>query len=419
MAKARESQRAMIVLEADNLAARAVIPAGVDPDTVTPEALTALARERGVQIDACRQQALAEIAADFEASPAPIDRVFARAEPPEPGRDARIEWRPGHDPNDPAGGRPPEADDDGRVDHYARQAFVRVHAGDLVATVHPATPGKAGRDVTGLVIAPTPGAALPLTLDASLRLLPDGRVFADRDGRLRFQGSMIIVDPVLEIEGTVDFHTGHVEFDGDVHIHHDIRDRFRVKAAGRLAVNGLVDSCHLECSKDLVAPRGIAGRGEGTINVGRNALVGYLDQVRGNVGQTLNFSKSIRRCTLAIGGDLIGAGGAVVAGVTTVAGNVRVGELGSESETPTELRLAALPGSGGRAAAGESTVEVLRMIHPMVSLTIGAHSITFTQPVKGPIRLWLGAQGLMYRMGQGDAQPIKSLAGATSRPLAA
>jgi uncharacterized protein (DUF342 family) len=400
-----------VVLDPGNKAARLVIPASLDPRTVTAGALMALARTNGVEITTEVAHALTKIAESFAAAPFAIDQVFAKATPPVPGTDASIEWSPGCDPENPAGPQPAE-NDQGRIDHYARQCFVRVHANQCVATVRPATAGTEGRDVTGRALPATPGAPLGLVIDPSLKLDPDGSLIAQRDGRLHLEASKLWVDPVLEVKGTVDFHTGNIDFNGDVNIQHDIRDRFQVKAVGRLTVHGLVDACHLECARDLVAPRGIAGRGEGTIKVGGDALVGYLDQLSGHVNQSLHFRKSIRRCRLTIGGGLIGECGVVIGGRLVVGAAVRVAELGTASETPTEIQLSTPPGVP---LSSERTVHVLRVVHPMVTLIFGETSMTFTDRVPGPVRFWLGVKGLMFRCGEREARPIRELAGVTSR----
>jgi uncharacterized protein (DUF342 family) len=409
---AAEPHIAAVVLEAEGSAARVVIDACADPAAVTRDYLVSRARERGVEISTEVLRNLGDIAERFAACPGGVDANFAKATPPTHGKDAWLEWCPGYDPEHPIGAA--VAPNEGRVDHYARQCFIRVDPEDHLATIHPATRGTEGRDVTGCPIPAMPGAPVPLEIDQSIRVLPDGRLLAQRAGRLRLAGARLLVDPVLDVDGAVDFHTGHIDFQGDVHIREDIRDRFRVRASGSIAVDGLVDACHLECGKDLIAPRGIAGRGGGSIRVGQDAIVGYLDQLTGHVGHTLRLRRSIRRCVLTIGGDLEGESGSLVSGEITVAGSVRLAELGSPSETPTGLRIARIApaGSGAAAPAEDSTVEVLRMLHPMVTLTMGAHCVTFTEPVKGPIKIWLThSRGLMFRVCDGATQPIRALKG--------
>ncbi|HZW11435.1 MAG TPA: FapA family protein [Phycisphaerales bacterium] len=410
---------AAVVLEAEGSAARILIDACADPSAVTREYLASRARERGVELSPEVLRTLGEIAERFGECPGAVDAVFVRATPPVHGEDARIEWRPGYDPEQPVDG--PAAPSEGRVDHYTKQCFIRVAPEDHLATVRTATRGVDGRDVTGCPIAAKPGSPLGLEIDQSIRVLPDGRLVAQRAGRLRVAGSRLLVDPMLDVNGTVDFHTGHIDFQGDVHIREDIRDRFRVRASGSIAVDGLVDACHLECGKDLFAPRGIAGRGEGSIRVGQDAVVGYLDQLTGAVGRTLRFRRSIRRCVLTVGGDLMGESGSLVSGTIIVAGSVQVAEIGSPAEAPTELRIPiGEPESAGERPAKDSTVEVLRMLHAMVTLTMGPHTVTFTEGVRGPIQFWLShSRGLMFRQGEGEAQLIRALKGATAPRAAA
>lgn len=414
MSAPQEPNGPLILVEAGNLAARVVIPASVDPQSIDADSVAGMARQRGVDLTGDIGRMLDRVVRQFVESGQPVNEVFARATPPVDGKDGFIEWRPGFDPRHPERDPRHKISDDARVDHYARQSFVRVRTTDHVATIRPPTPGERGRDVTGAPIEPRPGAQVSVVVEHSLRRFPDGRLVAERDGRLRYECGVIAIDPVLQVDGGVDFHTGHIDFEGDVHIRRDIRDRFRVRAAGSLHIEGIADACHLECRKDLTAMRGIAGRGVGTIDIGGNALVGYLDQLSGSIGRDLNVRKSIRRCELSIGGSLLSESGSIVAGRTTVGGSVRAAEIGAPSETPTEIVLAL-----DAKSPPDRCIDVLRIIHPMVTLTIGESSITFMDPVKGPIRLWLaGAKGLVYRMGEGESRPIRTLRGVTARAAA-
>jgi uncharacterized protein (DUF342 family) len=357
MAEQQSGVHASVALDAKNLAARVVIPRSVDPQTVSMQLLTSLARERGVEMSLAAEQRLSEIVQRAKLSAEPIDEVFLQATLPIHGEAAYIEWAPGFNPAAPDEREHDRSKaDDGKVDYYAHQSFVRVTREDHVATIHEPTPGTDGRDVTGRTIPANPGKPLALTIDPSLLKLPDGRVLGQLDGLLSFDGKKLKVDPILEIQGTVDFSTGNIDFDGDVVIRRDIRDKFRVRASQNVTIEGLIDASHIDCGGNLSARRGVAGRGEGTLAVRGDAHIGYLDAVTGNIEGSLHFAKEMMHCTLSIGGNLVSDVGRVIGGRVTVAGDVRVAELGSESETPTVLRLTAVPDDNS--PAGKAAAEI-------------------------------------------------------------
>lgn len=486
MADMQQPESASVLIEAKNLAARVLLAEETDVQTLSVHLLISLARERGVEVTPPVEAALTAVIERFKRNPEPINEVFTRATLPEHGEPGYIEWLPGFDPEAPD--EQQAETEDGKIDFYAKQSFVRVHKEDHVATIHPPTDGTDGRDVTGRTISASSGKLLSLTIDPSMLQLNDGRVLAQIDGLLVFDGKKLKVDPVLMIQGTVDFSTGNIDFEGDVVIRHDIRDKFRVKATGNVTIDGLIDASHIDCGGLLTARRGVAGRNEGTLEVGGDAHVGYLDQVSGHVKGTLHFTRVIIHSTMSVGGDLVSDVGRIIGGCVTVLGDARIAELGSDSETPTELRLTAVPDEASPAgkAAGEmknllheidtmqmevetlkttagthnpvaaermteltfeisdaestmaklteefpqlsavaedtgcdSTLDVMKKIHGRVTLTIGSHTVVFSDMVKGPVQIWLeGTSEVMCRFGEGEAQPIKALTGVTDRAAA-
>ena len=328
-----QAENPTIVLDAKNLAARVVIPKGSDPHALSLHLLLSLARERGVELNPAAEKSLAGVVERFKLSPEPVDLVFLQATPPIHGDAGYIEWRPGFNPDAP-GEQEHTAVSDKAVDYYAHQSFVRVRREDHVATIHEPTPGVDGRDVTGRTIPATPGKSLTITIEPSLSKLADGRVIGQLDGLLTYQGKKLRVDPVLEIQGTVDFSTGNIDFDGDVVIHRDIRDKFVVKATQNVTIEGLIDASHIHCGGNLSARRGVAGRGEGTLHVHGDAHIGYLDAVTGHIEGSLYFAREMMHCTMSIGANLTSDVGRVIGGRVTVAGDVRIAELGPSPRPP-------------------------------------------------------------------------------------
>lgn len=463
-----------IIIGPDRQTATLVLPAGLGPEATSAMALLAMARERGIDVTPEVERALSEAEAVYAASGGPAERVIARAVPAKPGADATIEWAEGCDPTAPD--TPQDGkDDDDPVCFYNVRTFVRVARGDRVATVRPATGGEDGRDVCGGTISTTPGKPLSFTFDKSLSLDPEGPLVAERDGVLKIEGRTVRVDPVLEIAGTVDFSTGNIEFDGDIHIRNDIRDHFTVQTSKSVTVDGLIDASHIRCGENLHVRRGVAGRGVGTLRVGGDAEVGYLAQVGVHVGGDLRFAQEIVQSEVRVGGDLVSDSGRVIGGEARVAGNVSIAQLGSPGESPTTLAIGpvqeaeseavvrlratlkklraeadtlrsasqhrtpaaaerltelefeiadaeqSLQASGSAPPAPvrlDSVVEVSRMIHGRVTLLIGGQTVVFRDSLKGPVRIWAEGSEVMHQIGDGSPAPISGLPGVVSRRAA-
>jgi len=450
-----------VVLADDRLSATIVLPADLDAEAASELSLRAVAREKGLELTKAVCERISAVSARYLAQRKPISEEIARATPAVEGSDARIEWMDGFDPKSVDDG--PEPGEDGSVDFYDRKSFISVAAGEQVATLHSATEGTDGRDVCGGTIAATPGKRLGVVIDGSLELDGQGGLIAQIDGVLKFDSGTLRIDPVLEIAGTVDFSTGHIDFEGDVLIQNDIRDRFRVRARDNVVIEGLIDASHIECGGDLRARRGVAGRDEGTLDVGGDAEIGYIDKVRGTIGGSLQVHGQIMHSDLTVGGDLNSPSGRVIGGCLQVMGSVVIGEIGSRVDTPTVLLVnpkdaadddatcasspAAAPPetdaveqdpSGpdveGEKAAGPDAeasdtelaldvgaalqIEVLRVIHARVTIQIGKHAVTIGHEIRGPVKIWLEGKTLMHQFGKDEPVPLLQSPG-VRRSLAA
>ena len=143
------------------VAARVVLPEGVDAETLSVRLLASLARERGVEMTAAAEQVLAQIIARYRGEPKALSEVFLRATAPEHGEHGFIEWLPGFNPEKPDENEHNPGEE--RVDFYAHSSFVKVHKEDHIATIHLPTEGTDGRDVTGRTIPANPGRAFSAT----------------------------------------------------------------------------------------------------------------------------------------------------------------------------------------------------------------------------------------------------------------
>jgi len=235
------------------------------------------------------------------------------------------------------------ADGNGRIDHYAAHQRVTVKSGQTVAKVCPATDGEDGRGVTGQAIKAKPGRSLVVKIDRSLLLTATNDVVAQSDGILQLEGGMLRVNQVLQIEGSVDFNTGNIDFVGSVDIKEGIRDRFAVKTTGDITIGGLVEGATIHCGGNLVVRRGIAAKDHGQLMVAGQAEIGFLNNIRGQIGGSLIVQREVLNSDLIVGGDFRCEGGAVIGGLLIITGNATIATLGSEAYTTTVLHLGEVP----------------------------------------------------------------------------
>lgn len=324
-----------IAVTPDASEATLIVPPGLPPDALLPDALIELARQAGVSVDQTVQEALERFTRDYAPSDAQTSTVIARAVQPVHGQDARIEWTRDLDPTVSHRLDSPT----GRTDHYAGKTYPRVHAGDVIGVVHKPTDPVPGRDVRGKPIRAAPGRPLPYRFHPTLHVDDSGRILARVDGVLTLERNELRITQSLEIPGSVDFSTGNIDFAGNVTIARGVCAGFKVKASGDLAIGGLIEAAQLACGGNFAARTGMAGQGRGTLTVAGNAHVVYLEHVRGVIRGNLDVDREISDCRLLVGGSLKSPEGTIMGGHVAVTGALVVKTLGSSVGAPTMITL--------------------------------------------------------------------------------
>lgn len=237
------------------------------------------------------------------------------------------------------------ADDEGEddaVDFYNQSAFLIVNAGDPIGRLTKPTPGSDGLDVVGETIPAKPGKSADLTTDGSIKTDRNDHLIAKLSGRLIHEPSKLKIDPVLRIDGQIDFSTGNVDFPGDVSIGKGVRDRFRVRAKGSVTIGELAEACTIETDGSLVLNNGMAGRDQGRIEINEDLDARYLDAVTGFIEGECRVQREITNCELAVG-RFESPACVVRGGVLSAAKGIDLNTVGSESGSRTEIRLGHIP----------------------------------------------------------------------------
>lgn len=332
MAGARDNSWIQIAVAPSRMSAEVIVPAGFDLSVITPTMMMMAAQEAGVVSGLAPMEQLAELFAQ------PVCEetrraVIARGVEAVNGTDGTLEWlidqeMPGGDP-----------DESGAVSHYDRSAFVRVSAGQVIGKITPATPGSDGADVRGGAAAARAGREVPLKVDDSILRDASGNLIAQRDGLLSRKGNLARVDSVLEVEGDVDFSTGHIDFPGDVVVAKGVREQFRVRATGCVTVRGRIESAQIECGGDLIAEGGAAGKDDAILAVGGSMNARYLDGVIARVNGDLIIDNEAINCQIEVTGDVRSPGGSVIGGRLSSSGRVTLNDLGSDAGVQTSVVL--------------------------------------------------------------------------------
>lgn len=267
--------------------------------------------------------------------------VLAQATPAQPGTDGFFQWIDALDPEKRL--VPIEAEDKaetGRSSFYEHSGLIVAKESDTLGVHHSPTEGKPGRNVLGRSIEPQPVNDVNLTPGKNVKLLPDGKTFvAECDGMPVIQNDVLNIDPVLTIDGAVDFSTGNVQYGGDVNIAGDVKDLFAVTAEGDINIGGTVEAASIECGGSLAVKRGVTGKEKGVLKVKGNLSAKYLSNVDVWVGGDIEIGSEIVNTNLNCRGKITLAKGAIHGGQVTAAGSIESPSIGSTAGVRTIVRV--------------------------------------------------------------------------------
>ncbi|MDR3254622.1 MAG: FapA family protein [Synergistaceae bacterium] len=266
--------------------------------------------------------------------------VTAKGEPPENGRDAKIDYKV--DLNI----LKPKAVGD-KVDMKELGAVINVTKGQLVAEKIPAFKGKDGTSVLGRRIAVYVGKDKNLPVGKGTLLSEDKmQLFADCDGNLLVKDQKLTVNPIFEVNGDVDYGVGNINFVGPVNVSGSVREGFEVSAGSDLRIGGVVEGATLLSEGNMMIKAGVRGAGKAKLMSKGDITIGYLDQAFVRAEGNIAVADVILNCDVGARFDVVVGGGkkGQIVGGRVLAGSEVVCEiLGSEMEPKTDVIVGQLP----------------------------------------------------------------------------
>lgn len=236
-------------------------------------------------------------------------------------------------------------DDMNRINFTALKTTQNVEKDAPICRIIPPTPGAPGRTVTDRELPTRDGIAAVPPMGRNTALNEDGSaLIATRDGGLEFSNRAFQVNPLLEINGNVDYSSGSVNFLGDVHIYGDVCSGFTVRAMGSIKVDGVVESSTIEAGGDLVLANGVQGNNQAVIRSHRDIYAKYLENCIVHAKENLH-SECIVSCEIYCdAGVYVQNGrGAIIGGRIWAGSEVDANIVGSKTEVRTTVILGGMP----------------------------------------------------------------------------
>lgn len=228
---------------------------------------------------------------------------------------------------------------DDSVDYNVLGQIELVENGQLLVTYHPALPAVIGRDVLGNAIHAYEGKDLPPLQCKRCKPDEDGcKYYAETEGNVTVQGTMLTVTPIYVVKGNLDAATGNVNFHGDVLVQGNVFAGVTVKTTGNITVNGHVETASLFAGKDVILKNGMQGSGNGVIRAGGSVMARFLEQTRVIAGNEVNTG-AILNCEVESGHNVVIAGnrGTIIGGTVTAVEQISVASIGNRAGVTTQL----------------------------------------------------------------------------------
>lgn len=276
--------------------------------------------------------------------------LVAQGVPPVHGEDARLIYEVD------LSQKPGQVMEDGSIDLRERNLIHNVAENDLIVRKLPAQKGSSGRTLFGDILPATDGQDVVLVAGEGARLseveyegLVVPAVYATLSGAVFMRDGLVSVNPIYRISGDVDYETGNVDFEKDVHIVGSVKTGFEVRAGGAVTIGGTIESgAFVRAKGNLTVGRGIVGKTTRVVVMGelraqfiQNAVV----VAKGNLWCGRYIHNAQVRCggklTVPAGGG--GRSGSVVGGMVCATKGIQVAVVGSDSVGGTILSVQADP----------------------------------------------------------------------------
>ncbi len=305
--------------------------AGMPVADLQPEAvLEEMARQKLVITDEAQKTIIDTVAAWRANAPTASKISVAEGRPPVHGKRGEVVWADHCNPE-----RTPATNDDDGFSHYATH-LVTVKSGDVIATIQPPTPGRAGQDVYGNPIPPRVGHPAKFRLTGGCHVdEAAGTIIADVSGALHAEHEEISVTEGLHIPGNVDFNTGHVSSPGAIVIDGHVADLFNVTSGAGVTVYGDVHVTEIRADGDITIGATLASRDKGICLAGGDITVRAMETSTAVARGDVHVAREAMTSRIFAGGSIESPRATLSGGVVVARGEIVVKALGSAGLAPT------------------------------------------------------------------------------------
>lgn len=233
----------------------------------------------------------------------------------------------------------PQIIDGNKVDFHHIHSFIIVQKGECIGDEIPELPGINGLNLLGKEI------PYPNTIINNLKLgnnvvVKSGRIYSEIEGSLKIVDDIIQVEPVLDISNDVDYKTGDIDFHGDILVKNSIRENFVVNSGRDILVGDSIEPTNINCGNNINVQHGIFGDNKHTIECKGSVTALHIENSQINACKLITVENGIVNSKVnTLDKMIIGEKSSIVGGLYRIQNGIITGNVGNESGIETKLFL--------------------------------------------------------------------------------
>lgn len=213
------------------------------------------------------------------------------------------------DPDQGAQALKPQQQDDGSVDHYELNFVQNVEAGNVIAQwIELDDDQRQDFDPRFIHEEKVP---FPAGKGTGIKKQSPDELFAAVNGGIVYEDGKIVVREAITVPDDVNFHTGNINFIGNLTVGGSVRGGFSVQGRD-VTVLGQIEGARVEALRDLTCRGGVKGSGEAFLEAGKTIKVSFCENATLKSGDDIMVKGALMHTDvycgrrLAVGGRLTG-----------------------------------------------------------------------------------------------------------------
>lgn len=229
----------------------------------------------------------------------------------------------------------PEEQEDGSVDHFELNFVQNVEAGSVIAEwvslededVSSTDPRFISQEMR-----------FPAGKGTGIKRRFPNKLYAAVNGCVGYKNNKIVVEESLHIPNDIDYHTGNINFIGNLTVDGSVRTGFSVQGRD-VTINGQVEAAEIEALHNLNCPGGVKGAGKAFLESGQSMKLAFCENATLKSGDDILIKGALMHSDV-YAGKRLAVGGRLTGGTICCHEYIYVGEqLGGGLGTDTLLVL--------------------------------------------------------------------------------